>query len=87
MSSDLDKVIRRICDARLMHVGKGYDAKHDDEHTNGEIVYDHEWGALSYLNQRECIPNGDLVVYAELLVEAAALIIAELERIERLKNT
>lgn len=87
MSSDLDKIIRRICDHRLTHVAKGYDSKHDDEHPNGEIVFDHEWGALSYLNQRECNPRGDVVAYAELLLEAAALIIAELERLERLKNS
>lgn len=87
MSSDLDKIIRHICDQRLMHVAKGYDSRHDDEHTNGEIVFDHDWGALSYLNQRECRPHGDVVVYSELLLEAAALIIAELERIERLKNS
>lgn len=87
MSSDLEKIIRRICDHRLTHVAKGYDARHDDEHTSGEIVFDHEWGAVSYLNQRDCRPTGNLIVYEDLLVEAASLIIAELERIERIKNS
>ncbi len=54
---------------------KGWDQEHDDAHTDGELIWC-PWGALSRLGQ---------MASRKMLIEAAALIVAEVERLDRAK--
>ena len=84
--SDLNVIVERLLAERANQVARGYDAHHDDEHTKGEIVFDAKWGALSRLKHLDCNPNGAVEVYKQHLLEAAAMIVSELERLERVKK-
>lgn len=72
-----------IAAERQRQIAKGYDAAHDDSHKGGEIVLA-DWGARARI---EAAINagraGDSPVYKELLTEAAAQCVAEIERVER----
>jgi len=64
---------------------KGWTSEHDDDHDNGELVHA-EWGAMGRLKQAASLIGLYSPVPAEarkLLVESAALILAEVERIDR----
>ena len=61
---------------------KGYDAAHDDAHKGGEIIYDRHWGVLARLTEYA----GPLLAsspYRTALVDAGAMILAEIERLDR----
>lgn len=63
---------------------KGYGQAHDDFHTKGEIIWD-DWGAMARIGGQASEQRhlGNLPEYRKLLVEGAALILAEIERIDR----
>lgn len=69
---------------RRRQIAKGYDAAHDNQHTQGEII-SADWGALARLSGQafEARRMGQVDAYRRLLVEGAAMVIAEIERIDR----
>jgi hypothetical protein len=79
----VDQVLVAIAAERARQIAAGYDAAHDDEHRGGEIVLA-DWGARARI---EAAINagraGDSPAYKELLTEAAAQCVAEIERVKR----
>lgn len=75
---------RDVLAERRRQVDKGYDAAHDDEHSKGEIM-SADWGALARLSGQafEARRTGRMDDYRRLLVEGAAQVLAEIERIDR----
>ena len=77
----------RVCGAVLSRRGsqidRGYDAAHDDEHRAGEIVTNPDWGAVARLQRAATYTVVNSPDRREELMIAAALIIAEIERIDR----
>lgn len=69
---------------------KGRTAEHDDAHVNGEIISE-DWGAIRRMVAASAWLTSGLVkaadaymrCYRDLLVESAAMVIAEIERIDR----
>jgi hypothetical protein len=75
--------IAAIAAERQRQVAKGYDMAHDDEHKGGEIVLA-DWGARARIEAAINAGHaGDSPAYKELLTEAAAQCVAEIERVER----
>ncbi len=84
------KVIEEIIKEREKQLSKGFDSVHDDTHKDGELlhtaievcrcIYDSsnliidDWGITAYRTDREC------------LIIAAALIVAEIERLDRITS-
>lgn len=68
---------------RERQIAKGYDASHDDEHKGGEIIVA-DWGARARIEAAiNAGRSGDSPAYKELLAEAAAQCVAEIDRVER----
>lgn len=78
-----ERAFQAIADERLRQIGKGYDAAHDDRHVAGEII-SATWGASARLwDAQECVVSGDIAGYKKYLIQAAAQIVAEYGRVER----
>jgi hypothetical protein len=80
-----DSVLGDIADRRAKQIAKGYDAAHDDEHTDGSI----KRAAAAYLTgnvsrywpwSADSFTPGD---ERDNLLDAATLIVAEIERMDR----
>ncbi len=90
-TDDLSPVIRDVLAERAKQVAKGYDAAHDDGHTDGEIANAAAWMAVDFecRELRDNVPNwvvnlcDKTPTRREDLVIAAALLIAEIERLDR----
>lgn len=69
---------------RQRQIAKGYDAGHDDTHAAGAILW-RDWGALARIGPHAVRAHreGRMDDYRRLLVEAAAQVIAEIERLDR----
>lgn len=83
-------VLQEVGRVRERQVAKGYDAAHDDEHTDGAIAVAaayYAWGkgVPEYLWPWEeaARPTLSLMSDRERLLVAAALIVAEIERLDR----
>ena len=89
--------MKDVLNERGKHAGKGFDDKHDDEHKNGEIAYaaiayasdaiSKEDGASKWVAAFNKAIEPWPIAYARTprtnLVYAAALLIAEIERMDR----
>lgn len=65
---------------------KGRAPEHDDAHERGEIIWE-TWGAQSRLCRAiEARRTGDISEYRRLLIEAGAMTLAEIERVDRLQE-
>lgn len=67
------EITHEILARRRAQIAKGYDAAHDDEHRAGEIISDPAWGARARLASPD----------RAALVDAATMIVAEIERLDR----
>lgn len=74
-------VLHEIQAERDRQRAKGYNAQHDDEHYDGAITRG-AWGAASRLKLADACKLDTLYRRARL-IEAAALIVAEVERMDR----
>lgn len=91
-----DRAARDVIRERRRQVEMGRDAQHDDKHTEGELL-SAGWGAICRLTAawawlRSGLGDGrrrDVGSrrYRELLVESAALTLAEIERIDRAQQS
>lgn len=80
---DLSPAITAIMTERERQIGRGYDAAHDDKHICAELI-DAPWGALARIDAaRHYGKSGSMALYKRYLIEAAAQIVAEVERIDR----
>lgn len=68
---------------RAKQIAKGFNAAHDDEHTDGAIITA-EWGALARLQAASTIRSATNRRHG--LLQAAAMIVAEIERVDRVGN-
>lgn len=66
---------------RHRQVAKGYDAAHDDQHRDREIIVDPIWGA--YVRLDNALGINDPASYQRELIQVAAMIVAEIERSRR----
>jgi hypothetical protein len=78
-------VIAEIEAERRRQIALGHDAAHDDAHHSGEIVSSCKWGATKYLEKAIGVwwPRSENREYRQALLIAAALIVAEIERLDR----
>jgi hypothetical protein len=76
----MSTVLDEIGAERAHQIAKGFTADHDDGHA-GELLYAHPWGAEARLDRALVATSSTL--RRRLLVEAAALIVAEIERHDR----
>lgn len=86
-------VIDEIIGRRKHQIRKGYDATHDGDHTEREIAFAAACfaiGSYAYTIKGECLwpwkeqlPSGEP---RDQLIDAAALIVAEIERMDRMKG-
>jgi hypothetical protein len=74
-------VIDEIAAERDRQLAKGWTPNHDDQHTAGEIIDAPDWGAVARLDVATSIATPH--ERRRLLVQAAALIVAEIERLDR----
>jgi hypothetical protein len=82
-SQHLVGALAGIAAERQRQISKGYDDAHDDSHTSGEIVLA-EWGVRARIEAAiNAGRSGDGPAYKELLTEAAAQCVAEIDRIDR----
>lgn len=65
---------------RERQISKGYDAAHDDQHVHREIICAPHWGVFDRILLWS--DKGD-EGYRRSLIEAAAMIVAEIERVDR----
>ena len=74
-------VLAEVGAERRRQIKLGYDAAHDDQHTRGEILTA-PWGAIA---RARVALDGTLRagIRRQALIEAAALCIAEAERMDR----
>lgn len=76
------EIMQEIEAERRRQIAKGYDAAHDDNHDGGEIILAQRWGAMARLGDAAC-----MITYSTngraMLIETAAMIVAEVERIDR----
>jgi hypothetical protein len=70
------RISMELLSERSRQIEAGYDATHDDEHWSGEIISDPKWGARARL----------LAPDRAALIQAAAQIVAEIERMDRAAN-
>ena len=83
VDSNFSKVIEDIFNERVYQIGKkGYSPEHDDEHTENELVY-YAISYLTYYTRTEPYKHKDLTT-REMLIKAITLLVAEVERIDRL---
>jgi hypothetical protein len=66
-----------------LQISEGFDAAHDDDHWAGEIVSAPEWGVIARLCR---LPSGDGAARRLALSTAAAMLVAEIERVDRAMN-
>ena len=79
VSDGMTQAVRDVLDERQRQIAKGWTADHDDGHANSEII--NEWfGARERLWKATLKTPPD----RQLLVEAAAQVIAEIERVDRI---
>lgn len=84
-------VLQRIAAERLRQIGKGYTPEHDDSHTDGELVTTAHM-ALHWDDSVE-VPWPKMLYKIrdnsekERLIIAASLLVAEIERLERIENS
>jgi hypothetical protein len=76
-------VLGAIAAERARQIAAGYDAAHDDAHLAGDII-NSSWGASAriYAAQDRGM-SGDIEGYKKYLIQAAAQIVAEVERVQR----
>ncbi len=86
-------VLQEVNRERERQIAKGYDAAHDDEHTDGAIAgaaayYAWGKGAPDYLWPwgEATLPTVSLMADRERLLTAAALCVAEIERLDRVSG-
>lgn len=75
-----DGVCISLLARRASQIDLGYDAAHDDEHLDGAIVTNIEWGVAARLSKAAACQNADDPVRREHLIVAASLLVAEVER-------
>lgn len=83
---NLTTAIIDVANERKRQIDAGYDDAHDDAHSQGQIIRE-PWGALGRLNAASrAIVRADFPVETlrNLLVQSAAMIVAEIERLDRL---
>jgi len=89
-----DKTVHDLIhERRVRHLKHGYDAVHDDSHIDGELIKAAQCYIANYNGWKESEPpmlwpfeNGSFKVSesaVDNLVEAAAFIVAEIERLQR----
>lgn len=66
---------------RDRQIAKGFDAAHDDQHVDRDIVGSADWGAGQRLYA--AYMTKDPATYREELVKVSAMILAEIERHDR----
>lgn len=86
---DIPEIYREIWRRRLHQQMKGYTAKHDDKHYDGSIAdaaacYASPNAPVRLWPWRQSLP--DHTDRRERLIDAAALCIAEIERIDRIEE-
>lgn len=74
-------ILDEISAERQRQVKKGFTADHDDQHVDREIIMDYEWGAS--LRLHSAAVTRDPAQYRHDLVQVAAMIVAEIERLDR----
>ncbi len=71
---------------RQKQIAAGYDAAHDDLHAHREII-SAPWGALCRLEEafgsNFAVPGYCESPYRDRLIQVAAMIVAEIERVDR----
>lgn len=80
------QAFRDVGAERRSHIERrGYDYQHDNAHAAGEMLFSERWGAMVRLDlvRRINVDGADTPEARQLLVESAALIIAEIERRDR----
>jgi hypothetical protein len=94
MNIGMATAIRDITDERLRQVGKeGWTAEHDDEHSNGQLAQAAAcyawagWKPAPYWPWSRAWDKRDKHDRRRQLVIAGALIVAEIERLDRLGET
>jgi len=76
-------VMASIAEERKRQIAKGYDVSHDDAHDTYEII-DASWGAAARINiARSFRDQHNISGYKSALIQAAAQIVAEIERLDR----
>lgn len=78
----LSQAVLDVIAERQRQIAKGWTPEHDDGHVNGEIVSARGWGATSRISKAAAWSEQS-PERRELLVEAAAQCIAEIERLDR----
>jgi hypothetical protein len=77
-----ERVLRGLLCVRSEQIATGYDASHDDEHRDGAIVTDQHWGVVARLGAAAA-HDADAPARRRELQTAAALLVAEIERMDR----
>ena len=92
LQGQIGKVLSEVADERASQIAKGYTAEHDDEATEGELG---GMAGLIALDNRDLMMGGGIADRAALyvvnkhpdrreqLIIAAALLVAEIERLDR----
>lgn len=82
-AAPVEHVLGAIAAERDRQIAAGYDAAHDDTHVAGDII-NSSWGASAriYAAQDRGM-SGDVEGYTKDLIQAAAQIVAEIERVQR----
>lgn len=70
-------VLDDVAAERQRQIGAGFDALHDDAHERHEIICHPTWGAMARVEK--ALRSGDRLD----LIQAAAMIVAEVERLDR----
>ena len=86
VSDGMTQAARDVLAERQLQIAKGWTPEHDDGHDNAELITS-SWGAIERLKQADSLIgfSGPRRQKArERLVEAAAQVIAEIERLDRL---
>ncbi len=77
------ETIAAVIAERNRQIAAGYDAEHDDQHKDGEIIMA-PWGALERIGKAFDAENkGDIKGYMDELVRVAALVVSEIDRVKR----
>jgi hypothetical protein len=77
-------VLAEIAAERRRQVEKGWTPDHDDQHGQAEIIRAEEWGVESRVDDAlDALAERDILRYRHLLLTATALLVAEIERIDR----
>lgn len=73
--------VRDVLEERQRQIAKGYDAAHDDEHVDCEILTHPIWGIAARAHNARTIMMP--LAYRRAVVELAAMSLAEIERLDR----